>query len=424
MKDIAQISLAIVGLGYVGLPLAVAFGSKRSVLGFDIDRKRIAELRAGEDHTLEIAGEELQAATQLSFTHDAKDLGKCNCFIVTVPTPVDSSNRPDLAPLISASETVGAILKPGDLVIYESTVYPGCTEEDCVPILERRSGLKFNEDFFCGYSPERINPGDKKRRITDIKKITSGSNPEVAELVDVLYRQIITAGTHKAPTIRVAEAAKVIENTQRDVNIALINELAVILNHLDIDTEAVLEAAGSKWNFMPFRPGLVGGHCIGIDPYYLKYKAQSVGYHPEIISAVRRLNDGMGKYVVSQFIKAMIRRRLNVSGARVLIMGFAFKEDCPDFRNTRILDIVKELKQYNCTVDVYDPWVNAEQVNRNFGWMPIQEPSEGAYDGILIAVAHSAFKEMGVAIKKFGKPEHVLYDLKFVLPMGQSDVRL
>lgn len=424
MKDIAQISLAVVGLGYVGLPLAVAFGSKRSVLGFDIDRQRIDELCAGDDHTLEIAGEELQAAAHLSFTHDAKDLGKCNCFIVTVPTPVDSSNRPDLAPLIAASETVGAVLKPGDLVIYESTVYPGCTEEDCVPILERRSGLKFNKDFFCGYSPERINPGDKKRRITNIKKITSGSNPEVAELVDALYRQIITAGTHKAPTIRVAEAAKVIENTQRDVNIALINELAVILNHLDIDTEAVLEAAGSKWNFMPFRPGLVGGHCIGIDPYYLKYKAQSVGYHPEIISAVRRLNDGMGKYVVSQFVKAMIRRQLNVSGARVLIMGFAFKEDCPDFRNTRILDIVKELKQYNCTVDVYDPWVNAEQVNRNFGWMPIQEPSEGAYDGILVAVAHSAFKEMGVAIKKFGKPEHVLYDLKFVLPMGQSDVRL
>lgn len=350
MKDL---KVAVVGLGYVGLPLAVEFGKKRTVVGFDINQGRIAELRQGIDSTLEVDAAELKEASELSFTFNLQDLQKCNVFIVTVPTPIDEHKQPDLTPLVKASESIGKVLKKGDIVIYESTVYPGATEEDCVPVLEKFSGLRFNEDFFAGYSPERINPGDKEHRVSSIKKVTSGSTPEIAELVDSLYREIITAGTHKASSIKVAEAAKVIENTQRDLNIALINELAIIFNRMGIDTEAVLKAAGTKWNFMPFRPGLVGGHCIGVDPYYLTHKAQSIGYHPEIILAGRRLNDGMGAYVVSQLVKAMLKRRIHVDGARVLLMGLTFKENCPDLRNTKVVDIVRELAEYNIQVDVF-----------------------------------------------------------------------
>jgi UDP-N-acetyl-D-galactosamine dehydrogenase len=425
MHSLEQLRVAIIGLGYVGLPLAVEFGKRRSVVGFDINEKRVAELQAGEDHTLETEPEELRQAIHLKCTTDAEELRSCNCFIVTVPTPVDSSNRPDLTPLIKASETVGKVLKQGDIVIYESTVYPGATEEDCVPVLEKFSGLKFNRDFYVGFSPERINPGDKEHRVTNIKKVTSGSTPEAGQVIDALYNEIITVGTHLAPSIKVAEAAKVIENTQRDVNIALVNELAIIFNRLGIDTEAVLKAAGTKWNFLPFRPGLVGGHCIGIDPYYLKHKAEAVGYHPEIISAVRRLNDGMGSYVVSQFIKAMIRKRIQVEDARVLVMGFAFKENCPDLRNTRVVDIVKELKQYHCEVDVYDPWVSAEEAQHEYGVVPVSAPQQGAYDGILLAVAHNEFKVMGAeAIHALGKAQHVIYDLKYILPAEAADLRL
>jgi UDP-N-acetyl-D-galactosamine dehydrogenase len=342
-----------------------------------------------------------------------------------VPTPIDRHKRPDLGPLIKASETVGRVLKEGDIVIYESTVYPGCTEEDCVPVLENFSGLKFNQDFFCGYSPERINPGDKTHRLPNIQKVTSGSNPEVADLVDQIYRQIITAGTHKASSIKVAEAAKVIENTQRDVNIALINELALIFNKMGIDTEAVLQAAGSKWNFLHFRPGLVGGHCIGVDPYYLTHKAESIGYHPEIILAGRRLNDCMGAYVVTQLVKAMTRRRLQVDGARVLIMGLTFKENCPDLRNTRVVDIIEELKDYKVLTDVFDPWADPAQAQQEYGITPVQNPEQGAYDAIVLAVAHHQFKTMGVqAIRALGKPEHVVYDLKYLLPVDGSDLRL
>ena len=369
-------TLAVIGLGYVGLPLAVEFGKKRLVVGFDIDAKRIAELRAGDDRTLETEPEELQAATLLSFTTNSVDLATCSVFIVTVPTPIDEHKRPDLIPLLKASETIGKVLKAGDVVIYESTVYPGATEEDCVPVLEKFSGLVFNRDFFCGYSPERINPGDKEHRLTNIKKVTSGSTPEVADLVDALYNEIITVGTHRAPSIRVAEAAKVIENTQRDVNIALINELAVIFNKMGIDTEAVLQAAGTKWNFLPFRPGLVGGHCIGVDPYYLTHKAQAIGYHPEIILAGRRLNDGMGEYVVSQLVKAMNKKRVRVDGARVLVMGLTFKENCPDLRNTRVIDIVNELKEYSVQVDVFDPYVDAETVRQEYGITPVSSPQQ------------------------------------------------
>ena len=347
-----DIKLSIIGLGYVGLPLAVEFGRKRSVVGFDINQRRIDELKAGNDFTLETTQEELAAAKQLSYTTHQDDLRACNCFIATVPTPIDEHKRTDLTPLIKASETVGKVLKKGDIVIYESTVYPGCTEEDCVPVLEKHSGLNFNQDFYCGYSPERINPGDKEHRVTNIKKVTSGSTPEIADLVDALYNEIITVGTHKADSIKVAEAAKVIENTQRDLNLALINELALIFNRMGIDTEAVLKAAGSKWNFLPFRPGLVGGHCIGVDPYYLTHKAQAIGYHPEIILAGRRLNDSMGAYVVAQLVKAMTKKRIQVEGAKVLVMGLTFKENCPDLRNTRVVDIVAELKEYNCEVDV------------------------------------------------------------------------
>lgn len=425
MLKLSQLKLAIIGLGYVGLPLAVEFGRKRSVIGFDISQNRIEELKAFRDHTLEISSEELRAATHLKVTREIDDLRDCNCFIVTVPTPIDGHKRPDLTPLVKASETVGRVLKPGDIVIYESTVYPGCTEEDCVPILEMFSGLKFNLDFFAGYSPERINPGDKEHRLTTIKKVTSGSTIEVADLVDTLYSEIIIAGTHKASSIKVAEAAKVIENTQRDLNIALINELAMIFNKMGIDTEAVLQAAGSKWNFLPFRPGLVGGHCIGVDPYYLTHKAQAIGYHPEIILAGRRLNDGMGAYVVAQLIKAMTKRRIQVEGARVLVMGLTFKENCPDLRNTRVVDIVAELKDYNCVVDVYDPWVSTEAAKEEYGIIPVAKPGQGVYDVIIVAVAHRQFKDMeSNAIRRFGKPGHVLYDLKYILPATQSDLRL
>lgn len=421
----AHIHIAIIGLGYVGLPLAVEFGRIHPVVGFDINPQRISALQSGHDATLETDAAELAAATQLLYTSQAQDLAQCNCFIVTVPTPIDEYKRPDLTPLIKASETVGKALKPGDIVIYESTVYPGCTEEDCVPILEKFSGLTYNVDFFCGYSPERINPGDKQHRLTSIKKVTSGSNPQVADIVDGLYNQIITAGTHKASSIKVAEAAKVIENTQRDLNIALINELALIFNRMGIDTEAVLQAAGSKWNFLPFRPGLVGGHCIGVDPYYLTHKAQSIGYHPEIILAGRRLNDKMGSYVVSQLVKAMAQKSIPIHGARVLVMGLTFKENCPDIRNTRIVDIVSELKEYECQVDVYDPWVNPEEAQHEYDVFPVKSVSHNTYDSIVLAVAHQQFKAMGcAAIRALGKPTHVLYDLKYLLSAEESDLRL
>lgn len=420
-----DIKLAIVGLGYVGLPLAVEFGRSRAVVGFDISQRRVDELKTGIDFTLETTPEELAASKHLKYTTHLDDLRLCNCYIVTVPTPIDEHKRPDLTPLIKASETVGKVLKKGDIVIYESTVYPGCTEEDCVPVLEGCSGLKFNQDFFCGYSPERINPGDKQHRVTTIKKVTSGSTPEVADLVDALYNEIITVGTHKAESIKVAEAAKVIENTQRDLNIALINELALIFNKMGIDTEAVLKAAGSKWNFLPFRPGLVGGHCIGVDPYYLTHKAQAIGYHPEIILAGRRLNDSMGAYVVSQLVKAMTKRRIQVEGAKVLVMGLTFKENCPDLRNTRVVDIVTELKDYNCKVDVLDPWVTAEEAQQEYDITPLDVPQNGLYDAIVLAVAHHQFKDFGAAaIRSWGKPSAVLYDLKYVFSKQETDLRL
>jgi UDP-N-acetyl-D-galactosamine dehydrogenase len=422
---IDEVKLAVVGLGYVGLPLAVEFGKKRPVIGFDINVQRIQALQAGHDHTLEVDDVELAEAKHLVYTHDRAELAKANVYIVTVPTPIDEYKQPDLTPLVKASETIGAVLKRGDIVIYESTVYPGATEEDCVPVLERVSGLKYNEDFFAGYSPERINPGDKAHRVSTIKKVTAGSTPEIADLVDALYNEIITVGTHKAASIRVAEAAKVIENTQRDVNIALINELALIFNKMGIDTEAVLEAAGTKWNFLPFRPGLVGGHCIGVDPYYLTHKAQSIGYHPEIILAGRRLNDSMGSYVVSQLVKAMTKQRIHVQGARVLVMGLAFKENCPDLRNTRIVDIVNELGEYNVNVDVFDPWVDPEAAIHEYNITPVTKPEAGQYDAIILAVSHEQFVKMGAAeIRKLGKEKHVLYDLKYVLAANESDLRL
>lgn len=420
-----NIKIAIIGLGYVGLPLAVEFGRYRTVVGFDINQKRIDQLKSANDFTLETTKDELLAAKHLNYTNNADDLQACNCFIITVPTPIDEHDRPDLTHLIKASETVGKALKKGDIVIYESTVYPGATEEDCVPILEQQSGLKFNEDFYCGYSPERINPGDKEHRVTNIKKVTSGSTPEIAEIVDALYNEIITAGTHKAETIKVAEAAKVIENTQRDLNIALINELALIFNKMGIDTEAVLKAAGSKWNFLPFRPGLVGGHCIGVDPYYLTHKAQAIGYNPEVILAGRRMNDGMGGYVVSQLIKAMMKKRIQVEGSRILVMGLTFKENCPDLRNTRVIDIITELHDYNCEVDVYDPWVDAQEAQHEYGIKPIQKPKPNTYDGIILAVAHHQYRSMGAtAIRALGKYAHVLYDLKYILTAEDSDLRL
>jgi UDP-N-acetyl-D-galactosamine dehydrogenase len=425
MLQLSELKIAIIGLGYVGLPLAVEFGKQVPVVGFDIHQKRIDELQSGQDHTLEVSSEELKQAAFLSYTTDLQQLSGCNFFIVTVPTPIDEYKQPDLTPLVKASESIAKVLKKGDIVVYESTVYPGATEEVCIPVLEKNSGLSFNQDFYAGYSPERINPGDKLHRVTNILKITSGSTPEVAEYVDQVYNLIIEAGTHKAASIKVAEAAKVIENTQRDVNIALINELALIFNKMGIDTEAVLNAAGTKWNFLPFRPGLVGGHCIGVDPYYLTHKAQAIGYNPEIILAGRRLNDGMGAYVVTQLVKAMLKKRIQVEDAKVLILGLSFKENCPDIRNTRIIDIVNELKEYHVTVDVYDPWVDAAEAEHEYGIQPIQTLEQGQYDAVILAVAHEQFKAMGAAeIRALGKAEHVLYDLKYVLSEAESDIRL
>lgn len=428
MLNINNIKIAVIGLGYVGLPLAVEFGKKYPVVGFDINQSRINELKSGTDHTLEVNDKELYSAKQLQFSSDINELAECNFYIVTVPTPIDEYKQPDLTPLVKASTSIGSVLKTGDIVVYESTVYPGATEEVCIPELERSSGLTFNKDFFAGYSPERINPGDKEHRVTNILKVTAGSTPEVADLVDDVYNLIITAGTHKAPSIKVAEAAKVIENTQRDVNIALINELAVIFNKMGIDTEAVLTAAGTKWNFLPFRPGLVGGHCIGVDPYYLTHKAQAIGYNPEIILAGRRLNDSMGEYVVTQLVKTMIKKRIQVEGAKVLILGLSFKENCPDVRNTKVIDIVHELKEYNIDVDVFDPWVDADEAQHEYGITPINDIaklSNHSYDGIILAVAHNQFVEMGVErIRELGKSNHVLYDLKYLFDSELSDIRL
>lgn len=432
--ELKDLKLAIIGLGYVGLPLAVEFGKKRDVIGFDINAHRIDELKSGIDSTLETTDDELHQAKHLVYTTNTDDLKLANCFIVTVPTPVDEHKRPDLTPLVKASEIVGKVLKQGDIVIYESTVYPGCTEEDCVPILEKNSGLTYihfdncklkTEGFYCGYSPERINPGDKEHRVTNIKKVTSGSTLEITELVDALYSEVITAGTHKAESIKVAEAAKVIENTQRDLNIALVNELAIIFNKMGIDTEAVLEAAGSKWNFLPFRPGLVGGHCIGVDPYYLTHKAQAIGYNPEIILAGRRMNDGMGVFVVSQLVKAMIKKSIHIEGAKILVMGLSFKENCPDLRNTGVVGILEELKEYNCQVDVYDPWVDKGEAQQEYGVTLIERPQRNSYDAVILAVAHQQFKEMGVEkIKELVKATHIVYDLKYILPKYQTDLRL
>ena len=425
MLQLADLKIAIIGLGYVGLPLAVEFGKKVSVLGFDIHQKRIDELKSGQDHTLEVSPDELMQATQLSYSADLEDLKSCNFYIVTVPTPIDEFKQPDLTPLIKASQSIGQVLSAGDIVVYESTVYPGATEEACIHVLEKVSGLTFNQDFFAGYSPERINPGDKLHRVTNILKITSGSTPAVADFVDEVYNLIIEAGTHKAPSIKVAEAAKVIENTQRDVNIALINELALIFNKMGIDTEDVLTAAGTKWNFLPFRPGLVGGHCIGVDPYYLTHKAQSMGYHPEIILAGRRLNDGMGAYVVTQLVKSMVKKKIQVEGAKVLVLGLSFKENCPDIRNTRIIDIVKELEEYHIDVDVYDPWVSPIEAESEYAISPVQSLNQQTYDAVILAVAHQQFKVMGAdAIRALGKESHVLYDLKYVLDQSESDLRL
>ncbi|WP_187147124.1 Vi polysaccharide biosynthesis UDP-N-acetylglucosamine C-6 dehydrogenase TviB [Psychrobacter arcticus] len=423
--NISNIKIAVIGLGYVGLPLAVEFGKNHSVIGFDINNDRITELTSGMERTLEVSNEELAQAAHLSYSSNIQALKDCNFFIVTVPTPIDEYKQPDLTPLIKASESIGSLLKKDDIVVYESTVYPGATEEVCIPVLEKISGLVFNQDFYAGYSPERINPGDKEHRVTNILKVTAGSTPEVADFVDEVYNLIITAGTHKAPSIKVAEAAKVIENTQRDVNIALINELAVIFNKMNIDTEAVLEAAGTKWNFLPFRPGLVGGHCIGVDPYYLTHKAQAIGYNPEIILAGRRLNDSMGEYVVTQLVKTMIKKRIQVEGAKVLILGLSFKENCPDVRNTKVIDIVRELEEYNIEVEIYDPWVNKAEAEREYNVTPISKLAINTYDGIVLAVAHNEFVEMGVEqIRSLGKTSHVLYDLKYVFTKEDTDIRL
>jgi UDP-N-acetyl-D-galactosamine dehydrogenase len=417
--------IAVIGLGYVGLPLAVEFGKKYLTIGFDVNRSRITALISGHDSTLEVDTAELESATHLSYTTDVDKLKTCNIYIVTVPTPIDIYKRPDLSPLEKASEIVGKVLSKDDIVIYESTVYPGATEEVCVPILEKHSGLTFNKNFYCGYSPERINPGDKEHRVTTIKKVTSGSTLEIADKVDALYRSIITAGTHKASSIKVAEAAKVIENTQRDINIALINELALIFRRLGIDTEEVLKAAGSKWNFLPFRPGLVGGHCIGVDPYYLTHKAMEVGYYPEIILAGRRLNDSMGKYVANEIINLMTKKRIQVVDSNILVMGLTFKEDCPDIRNTRVVDVVQELSGFHCNIDVYDPWIDKEESIREFGITPVEQPEPGKYDAVIIAVAHHQFKSMGItAIRALGKKNHVLYDIKYILPTEKVDGRL
>lgn len=425
MFQLEQLKIAIMGLGYVGLPLAVEFGKKVQTTGFDINLQRIQELNNFHDHTLEVSAEELAQVENLSYSSHIEQLKQCNFFIVTVPTPIDNFKQPDLTPLIKASQSIAQILKQGDVVVYESTVYPGATEEVCIPVLEQYSGLVFNQDFFVGYSPERINPGDKQRKVTNILKITSGSTDEVADYIDIVYQLIIEAGTYKAPSIKVAEAAKVIENTQRDVNIALINELALIFNKMNIDTEEVLKAAGTKWNFLPFRPGLVGGHCIGVDPYYLTHKAQSLGLHPEIILAARRLNDRMGEYVATQLIKEMVKQRIQVVGARILILGLSFKENCPDIRNTKIVDMVKALKEYDLDLDIYDPWVSPQEVEHEYGFAPLLTLEQHQYDAIVIAVAHDQFKQMSVNdFEKLGKAQHVLYDLKYILDQEYSDIRL
>jgi UDP-N-acetyl-D-galactosamine dehydrogenase len=423
--SLRNLRIGVVGLGYVGLPLAAEFGKHFKTVGFDLKAARIKELAAGKDSTLEMSRKELKEADRLTFTCDVKDLKACRVYIVTVPTPIDDYKRPDLTPLVKASESLGTVLKKGDVVVYESTVYPGCTEEVCVPILERVSGLKFNRDFFAGYSPERINPGDKQHRLPNIRKVTSGSTPAVATFVDQLYASIITAGTYKASSIKVAEAAKVIENTQRDINIALINELALIFNRLGIDSEEVLLAAGTKWNFLPFRPGLVGGHCIGVDPYYLTHKAQEVGYHPEMILAGRRLNDNMALYVAGEILKLMTNRRIHVKGARILVMGLTFKENCPDLRNSKVIDIIKELKKYGATVDVYDPWIDAKEARHEYGVRPVRELGKVKYDAAVLAVAHQQFKDMGIkAVRKLLKPTSVIYDIKHLFPRAEVDGRL
>ncbi|GAB3668052.1 nucleotide sugar dehydrogenase [Ramlibacter alkalitolerans] len=419
-------TLAIIGLGYVGLPLAVEFGKRRPVIGFDISPHRVAELQGGDDHTLECSRAELKQAAHLRYSADPAELQQAQVFIVTVPTPVDAANRPDMRPLVTASETVGRALKAGDVVVYESTVYPGATEEVCVPVLERVSGLVFNQDFFCGYSPERINPGDKEHRLTSIRKVTSGSTPEVADAVDALYAQIITAGTHRASSIKVAEAAKVIENTQRDVNIALMNELSLIFRRLGIETLEVLEAAGTKWNFLPFRPGLVGGHCIGVDPYYLTHKAQELGYHPEVILAGRRINDSMSRHVADETVKLMLRKGLPVLGSKVLVLGLTFKENCPDVRNTKVVDIVRTLQGYNVQVDVYDPWVDTKAAEHEYGLRCLEHPPEGGgYAAVVVAVGHREFLELGAAgIQAYGHPGAVIFDVKGILPSAAADGRL
>lgn len=418
-------TIAIIGLGYVGLPLAVEFGKQRPTIGFDINTDRVVELQNGQDRTREVEPQELSEATRLEYTTDLQAIRAATVYIVTVPTPIDAHKRPDLTPLIKASETVGKVLKKGDLVIYESTVYPGATEEDCVPVLERVSGLTFNRDFFCGYSPERINPGDKTHRLTTITKVTSGSTSEAADAVDGLYGSIIAAGTYKAESIKVAEAAKVIENTQRDLNIALVNELAIIFNRMGIDTEAVLKAAGTKWNFLPFRPGLVGGHCIGVDPYYLTHKAEALGYYPQVILAGRRINDGMGAYVAGQMVKAMLKRRIHVNGARVLVLGLTFKENCPDLRNTRVVDVVGELRDYGVQVDVHDPWADADEARHEYGLHLIGTPDTGAYDGVVLAVAHDTFRDQGAkALRRHGRGAAVFCDLKSTFEPQDSDLRL
>lgn len=421
----APLRIAVIGLGYVGLPLAVAFSRVYPTLGFDIDTRRVAELREGKDRTLEVDPVDLTQNDGLGFSSDAASLLDCNVFVITVPTPIDVHKRPDLSALLAASRSVGAALKPGGVVIYESTVYPGATEDDCVPVLEKVSGLRFNVDFFAGYSPERANPGDREHGLSNIIKVTAGSTPEAADFVDRLYGAIITAGTHRASSIRVAEAAKVIENTQRDLNIALVNELSLIFSRMGLDTLEVLEAAGTKWNFLPFRPGLVGGHCIGVDPYYLTHKAESVGYLPEVILAGRRINDGMGSHVAQQLIKAMIKRRIHVAGARVLVMGLAFKENCPDIRNSRVIDIVRELREFEAVVDVHDPWVSADEAEREYGLRPIAQPQAGAYDAVVVAVAHQMFRDLGAeAVHALCRPSHVVHDIKGIFLKDRSDLRL
>ena len=425
MFHLRKCRIGIVGLGYVGLPLAVEFGRHFDTVGFDIKAHRIAELASGRDSTLEVSRAELKAAARLSFSTEIDSLRRCRVLIVTVPTPIDEYKRPDLTPLVKASETVGKALTKGAVVVYESTVYPGCTEEICVPILERESGLKFNRDFFVGYSPERINPGDKEHRLPTIRKVTSGSTPEAAEFIDKLYGAIITAGTHKASSIKVAEAAKVIENTQRDVNIALINELALIFGRLGIDTEEVLNAAGTKWNFLPFRPGLVGGHCIGVDPYYLTHKAQSIGYHPEMILAGRRLNDNMSLYVAAQIIRLMTEKRIHIKGARILVLGMTFKENCPDIRNSKVVDVVRELVKYGAQVDIYDPWANGQECRHEYGLRPIRSLQPKRYDAAVVAVAHREFREMGAeGVRRLCRKQHVLYDIKHVFRAAEVDGRL